>query len=196
LAVASDLRIDHVAIVSPERVSPMGDATIYVHDERITSIIRSRPSRITLSTEANVEVIDGKGLHLSPGLIDSHVRTRGAMGPAQERANPEIARAARSQVPRSYLYFGFTTLIDLIYTPEAIANWNAHDVHPDIYFCGGAAIVDGYPMNFEPKPERYQDYPYLVVQRGEESAAPEGLAPAVHTAEAVVARIQPTTQVM
>jgi hypothetical protein len=63
-------------------------------------------------------------------------------------------------------------------------------LHPDIYFCGGAPLVDGYPMNFEPKPERYREYPYLVVQQGEESAAPEGVDPASHTPLAVVARMK------
>ena len=112
------------------------------------------------------------------------------MGPAQERAHPKVVRAARNQVPRSYLYFEFTTLIDLISTPEAILKWNAHDVHPDIYFCGGTPIVDGYPMNWDPKPWRYQEYPYLVVQRGEEASAPEGVDPAMHTPEAVVSRMK------
>lgn len=191
-AAALDLRIDHVTIVSPERFSPMRDATVYIQGDRITSIYRSGHSHPVHQSEPQVEVIDGKGMYLSPGLIDSHVHTGGTpgMGPAQERANPEIARAARSQVPRSYLYFGFTTLIDLISTREAIAKWNARDVHPDIYFCGGAAIVDGYPMNFEPKPERYQEYPYLIVQRGEEASAPEGVDPAMHTPESVVARMK------
>ena len=191
-AAAGDLQIDHVTIVSPERVTPMRDGTVYIRDDRITSIDRSGPSHPKRSAEPQVEVIDGKGLYLSPGLIDSHVHTGGVpgMGPAQERASPEIARAAGEQVPRSYLYFGFTTLIDLISTPKAIAKWNARDVHPDIYFCGAAPIVDGYPMNWEPKPQRYQEYPYLIVQRGEESSAPEGVDAAAHTPEAVVSRMK------
>jgi imidazolonepropionase-like amidohydrolase len=188
---AADLRIDHVTIVSPERVTPMRDATAYIQGDRITSIHRSKAA-VARNADKNVEVIDGTDLYLSPGLIDSHVHTGGVpgMGLAQERANPDIARAAGPQVPRSYLYFGFTTLIDLISTPEAIAKWNALDVHPDIYFCGGVPVVDGYPMNWDPKPERYQEYPYLVVQPGEESSAPEGVDPATHTPEAVVSRMK------
>jgi imidazolonepropionase-like amidohydrolase len=190
-AAAADLRIDHVTIVSPERATPMRDATVVIQGDKITSIYSSKAAAAR-SADRNVEVIDGTGLYLSPGLIDSHVHTGGVpgMGPVQERANPEIARAATNQVSRSYLYFGFTTLIDLISTPRAIAKWNAHDVHPDIYFCGGTPIVDGYPMNWDPKPERYQEYPYLVVQKGEESRAPAGVDPATHTPEAVVARMK------
>jgi hypothetical protein len=125
-AAAGDLRIEHVTIVSPEQPRVIRDATVYIQGERITSIYRSKQSSAARSGANDVEVINGKGLYISPGLIDSHVHTGGVpgMGSAQERANPEIARAARSQVPRSYLYFGFTTLIDLISTPEAIAKWN------------------------------------------------------------------------
>lgn len=54
----------------------------------------------------------------------------------QEKVHPDIARAAREQIPRSFLYFGFTTLIDLISTPEAMARWKSHDIAPDTYFCG------------------------------------------------------------
>jgi len=43
-AMASDLRIDHVTIVSPERSGPMRDATVYIHGERITSIGRGNQS--------------------------------------------------------------------------------------------------------------------------------------------------------
>ena len=190
--IAGELRIDHVTIISPERSSPLQDVTVYIRGDQVTSIHRSKASPSARSAAKGVQVIDGMGLYLSPGLIDSHVHTGGApgMGPVQERANPEIARAARRQVPRSYLYYGFTTLIDLVSTPEAIAGWNAHAVHPDFFFCGGAPIVDGYPMNWDPKPKRYQEYPYLVVQRGGEASAPTGVDPATHTPEAVVARMK------
>jgi hypothetical protein len=33
-------------------------------------------------------------------------------------------------------------------------------------------------MNWTPKPQRYRQFPYLLVQQGEESHAPEGIAPA------------------
>jgi imidazolonepropionase-like amidohydrolase len=113
-AVAADLRIDHVTVVSPEQSSPMQDASVVIRGDRITEISHSK-SAAARGGEADLEVIDGTGLYLSPGLIDSHVHTSGVpgMGPPQERANPEMARAAENQVPRSYLYFGFTTLIDL-----------------------------------------------------------------------------------
>jgi len=191
-STAHDLRIDHVTIVSPERSRPMPESTVYIQGDRIVSISRRPPSGSARGPGTAVEVVDGKGLYLAPGLIDSHVHTSGApgMGPSQEQAHPDLARAAREQVPRSFLYFGFTTLVDLNSEPQQLRAWNAHELHPDLYFCGGAAVVDGYPMNWTPKPERYQQFPYLVVQRGEESTAPEGIDPAAHTPEAVVSRMK------
>ena len=190
-AAARDLRIDHVTIVSPERLSPMRDATVVIRDDRIVSITRHPSSNFVRGPETT-EVIDGKGLYLAPGLIDSHVHTSGVpgMSPEQEQAHPGIAQAARNQIPRSYLYFGFTTLIDLISVPEWIAQWNTHEVHPDLYFCGGAPIPGGYPTGYVPKADLTRDFPYMIVERGDESKAPEGVDPAMHTPEAVITRMK------
>jgi imidazolonepropionase-like amidohydrolase len=191
-AGAQDLRIEHVTIVSPERASPLPDATVFIHDGRISSVTSGGKTAANGSSAKNVVVINGRGLYLSPGLIDTHVHTGNLPGMTdeQEKAHPDIASPARDQIPRSYLYFGFTTLLDLISTPAAIKEWNARDVHPDIYFCGGAPIPDGYPMNWAPKPQRYQGFPYMIVERGSESTAPAGIDPATHTPEAVVARMK------
>ena len=73
-AAAGDLRIEHVTIVSPERAAPMRDATVLIRGDRITAISRSHSPA---ARGKDVEVIDGTGLYLSPGLIDSHVHTGG-----------------------------------------------------------------------------------------------------------------------
>ena len=85
------------------------------------------------------------------------------MLPEQElQAHAEIAENAREQFPKSYLYFGFTTLVDLNSNPEYIASWNSYPLHPDTYLCGAAMIKDGYPMNFVPKPMRYRLARYFL----------------------------------
>jgi len=189
--VARELVIENVTAVSAERSEPMRNVTVAVRDGRIVSISHYSSAQAATAAQDR-EVIDGRGLYLSPGLIDSHVHTDQVHGmtPQHEAAHPDIARAARAQNPRSYLYFGFTTLIDLISVPEAIERWNRQPEHPDIYFCGATPIVDGYPMVWAPKPERYQQFPYLIVQRGEEATAPEGIDPVAHTPDAVVERMK------
>jgi imidazolonepropionase-like amidohydrolase len=185
---AADLQIEHVTIVSPERVTPMHDAVVRVHDGRIVAI--QRAGGVTAQSRKDAEVIDASGLFLAPGLIDSHVHLGEIPGmtPDQEAEHPDIAKAAREQIPRSYLQYGFTTLIDLISTPQAMARWKSHDVAPDVYFCGGAALMDGYSMNYAPKPERYQGWPYMLIEAG--TQAPEGIDPAMHTPQAVVSRMK------
>jgi imidazolonepropionase-like amidohydrolase len=185
---AADLRIEHVTIVSPERVSPMRDAVVRVHDGRIIAI--SRAGGATAQSSRDTISIDGSDLFLAPGLIDSHVHLGQIPGmtPEQEAQNPEIAKAARDQIPRSYLLYGFTTLIDLISTPQEMARWKSHDIVPDTYFCGGAALMDGYSMNYAPKPQRYQWWPYMLIEPGIQ--APDGIDPAVHTPQAVVSRMK------
>jgi imidazolonepropionase-like amidohydrolase len=190
---AQDLRIEHVAIVSPERAQPRRDATVIIHEGRIAAISGAsapRPSRAASSGPASQ--LDGKGLYLVPGLIDSHVHLNEIPGMTneQEKLHPDIARAARAQIPRSFLYFGFTTLIDLISTPEAMARWKSHDIVPDTYFCGGAALIDGYPMNYMPKPARYERMPYLIVEPGAHPSLPPSVDAAVHSPQAVVAHMK------
>jgi imidazolonepropionase-like amidohydrolase len=186
--LAAELQIEHVTIVSPERGTPMRDALVRVHDGRIVAISTGRGA-ITRSSRDTISM-DGSGLFLAPGLIDSHVHLSGIPGmtPEQEGQHPDIARAARDQIPRSYLLSGFTTLIDLISTPQDMARWKSHDIVPDTYFCGGAALMDGYAMNYVPRPQRYQDWPYMLIEP--RTQAPDGIDPVMHTPQAVVSRMK------
>ncbi|HTD75319.1 MAG TPA: amidohydrolase family protein [Steroidobacteraceae bacterium] len=185
---AADLQIEHVTIVSPERGSPMRDARVRVHGGRIVSI--SKAGAKASAPTKGMATIDGTGLFLTPGLIDSHVHLGAVPGmtPEQEAAHPDIVKAAQDQFPRSYLLSGFTSLIDLISTPQDMARWKGHDTVPDTYFCGGAALMDGYPMNYVPMPQRYQAAPYMLIESG--SQAPAGIDPALHTPQAVISRMK------
>jgi imidazolonepropionase-like amidohydrolase len=187
ILLAADLQIEHVTIVSPERGAPMSDALVRVHDGRIVAIATARG--VTTRSSRDTISMDGSGLFLAPGLIDSHVHLSGIPGmtPEQEAQHPDIARGARDQIPRSYLLYGFTTLIDLISTPQDMARWKSHDIVPDTYFCGGAALMDGYSMNYEPKPQRYRSWPYMLIEP--DTQAPDGIDPAMHTPQAVVSRM-------
>jgi imidazolonepropionase-like amidohydrolase len=182
-AVSQDLVIEHVTLVSPERAAPRADVSVSIRAGRISAIGRTTPVR------AGTPRLDGRGLYLSPGLIDSHVHLGmiPGMTAEQEEHHPDIARAAREQFPRSYLYHGFTTLIDLISDPAVMARWRAARLLPDTYFCGGVPVVDGYPTNYVPKPQRYQ-MPYMVLEPG--TGVPPGIAAADHTPQAVVARMK------
>jgi hypothetical protein len=185
--LSQELRIQHVVIVSPERPQPRRDATVIVKDGRIAAILEGETARRSRGDSSPTTIqFDGKGLYLVPGLIDSHVHLNQVPGMTgeQEKLHPAMARAAREQIPWSFLYFGFTTLIDLVSTPEAMARWKNHDLVPDTFFCGGAALIDGYPMNYVPKPVRYENWPYMLVEPGAQSTLPKGIDAAAHSPDA------------
>ena len=189
-ATGHELRIERVTLVSPERLATLRDVSVRIKDDRIVAIGHStRPA----GTADKIQVIDGTGLYLTPGLIDSHVHASDLPGitDPQAQATLDAAGAIRNQVPRSYLYFGYTTLIDLISTRAQVAAWGSQEIHPDLYFCGGASIPGGYPPIKLVSPEdRRALYEYMLVQRGEEGKAPEGVDPVTHTPEAVIARMK------
>jgi imidazolonepropionase-like amidohydrolase len=191
-AFAQELRIEHVTVVSPERPDPLQNAAVTVREGRITVISTRSSGSGAPKRTAGARTLDGHRLYLVPGLIDSHVHLSfiPGMTDEQEHAHPEIATAAREQIPRSYLYYGFTTLIDLISTPDAMKRWKSHDPVPDTYFCGGAALMDGYPMNYFPKPARYTLWPYMLIEPQAVEALPPGIKAAEHSPQAVVARMK------
>jgi imidazolonepropionase-like amidohydrolase len=183
-APPSGLVVSNVTVVSPERATPLEHAYVRILDGKIAEL-SERPLR-------GETQIDGTGRYLAPGLIDSHVHLGAIPGmrPDQEHAHPDIARAAREQIPRSYLYFGFTTLVDLNSTPEAMARWKIHDPAPDTYFCGAAALIDAYPMVYTPKPARYKEYPYMLVEPQAGAVLPPGVEAAQHSPQTVVAHMK------
>ncbi|MCE3254226.1 MAG: hypothetical protein K0Q67_3246 [Cellvibrio sp.] len=99
-------------------------------------------------------VIEGKGQYVIPGLIDSHVHLRDVPGlnlPESEREKSKLYQDAVAQIPRSYLYAGFTTLLDLINTKEFIDHWNSQPLAPRAYFCSPVFVPQGYPVALLPK---------------------------------------------
>lgn len=184
VGATADLRITHVTIVSPERKTPLRDATVTVRDGRIAAIVTGAVPADGIAT------LDGQGLYLTPGLIDSHVHLGGVpgMNDEQEAKHPGIVRAMDAQAPRSFLLYGFTTLVNLFSTPKEMARWKSQPIVPDTYFCGGAPLMDSYPMNFFPKPARYTIMPYMLIEPGQ--TVPPGIDPRQHTPQAVVARMK------
>ncbi len=182
-----DLVIEDVTVISSgiEHLSRVAD--VYVDDGRILAIK-------TPAEEKNrdaARVLDGAGKFLIPGLIDGHTHLNEVPGMTfeHERDYPDIARSAREQIPRSFLYHGFTTVVDLNATPGVIEQWNAAEVRPQAYFCGASPVFDGYPMSWMPKPARYAIMPYFLFDESRADEFPAGFDPARHSPSAVVDRI-------
>lgn len=104
--------------------------------------------------------IDGKRQYLIPGLIDAHVHLDGVPGYISEdnpsRADTAMVQEARKQMPRSYAYFGFTTVLDLTGDADFIAKWNQEAIAPRAFFCAPVTIPNGYPASWMDKDLQFQ----------------------------------------
>jgi imidazolonepropionase-like amidohydrolase len=142
----SGLVVSNVTVVSPERTQPLEHTYVRIIDGRIAEV-SERPL-------SGADQIDGTGRYLIPGLIDSHVHLAvppgfpSSMTAEQAAAHPDLVTASLAQDPRSYLFYGFTTLLDLIGSAARTRRWNALEVRPDAYFCGAVALNKGRAQPF------------------------------------------------
>ena len=140
--------IQNVTIISPERSAPLAHAVVVVRNGRIAEV------GTDLVAGAHAKQFDGGGGFLIPGLIDSHVHV-GNMGPLNEdeiEKHPDLLDVYRAQLPRSFLAFGFTTLVDLNLREETLDWFNATRIHPNLCHCGrGVHVVGGYGAQHPPK---------------------------------------------
>ncbi len=180
--------IRDVTIVSPELAAAVPGMHVVLNDGRIQEITAA-PSAAARAAD---DVIDGTGRFLMPGLIDSHVHLRSVPGmlDSHAKALPDLDRIGRAQIPRSYLYYGFTSLVDLVGAADYIGEWNALEIRPDVHWCGGAPVANGYPTAFFPPELRFRILPYSLWDAGQGAAVPEGIDPAAQTPAAVVKRMK------
>jgi imidazolonepropionase-like amidohydrolase len=181
--VGAGLVISNVTVISSERAAPLANAFVRVVDDRIVEV-----SSAPLEGERS---LDGGGGFLIPGLIDGHVHldVLPVLRPEDEAKHPGLGEALRVQEPRSYLYFGFTTVVDLSRDPGFIAGWNARAVRPDAFFCGSAAMYNGYPMVLLPPQVAAAAFPYFLYDPAQAASTPVSVDPAKHQPATIVERM-------
>ncbi|MCB1599396.1 MAG: amidohydrolase family protein [Xanthomonadales bacterium] len=184
---AHSLLISDVILVSPERAAPLVHAHVLVRDGRIAEIRQSRPRGRFDQT------LDARGRWLTPGLIDSHVHLGSDAGlrEDQAQAHPELRAAFLAQEPRSYLYFGFTHLVDLNESEDFIRQWRALPLAPGLSYCKSLPFPGGYGEAFLPESVRNRT-PYLLDDPAQRESMPEGYEPEEHTPDAVLAKVART----
>jgi len=185
-----DLWISGVTVVSMEREEPLRDAHVVVRGDRIVWVGAPPGSR------AGIEPIDGTGRFLVPGLIDGHVHL-GAPPPgmtAVDRArHRRLVSAYETQLPRSFLYFGFTTVVELgAKDRSALARVRATELAPTVIDCGDPLVIaNGYPMAMRRRvTARLAEFPNFLYDPSQAEAIPSSFSPSEHSPEAAVARVR------
>lgn len=181
------LLIEHVTVLSPERDSALTDQNVLIQNGLIVSISKANVGH---QFPTAIKRIDGRGRFLTPGLMDSHVHVSNTPGllPQMPGAS-QLHQAFAQQQPRSYLYFGVTQVLDTGNSVEGVSEFNAQPQKPDLFRCGAAPVMDGYPNHQLPKAKRYQQRPDFIVEAAHHHPLPAAVDAKQQTPEVVVARI-------
>ena len=180
--------IQDVTIVSPERKTPLHHGYVVLESDRIGAVGQGTPPAGQWDS-----VVAGAGRVLIPGLIDGHTHLAVPAG-LPLPVPPDLQAMADSyaaQLPRSYLYSGFTTVVDLaVFDRPFLDRFKAAPLHPDTYDCGGAlALANGYPMAMVPKEASWEMFPNFLYDPRQKNAIPARFRPEDHTPKATVARV-------
>ena len=185
-AAANDLLIENVTVVSPERGAPVAGQWVHVRDGRIIAVAEK-----AINVPADTPRLNGEGRYLTPGLMDSHVHLSMPAGLPFGVNSPALAKLTADyhrQQPRSYLYHGVTQVLDPAGFDEGMAAYNAQPQKPDLFRCGAASVLNGYPR-FVIGDKVHSIIPEFIHEPENPDPIPAGVDPAQHTPEAVVARI-------
>lgn len=176
--------IEDVTLISPERAAPLLHADVVLRDGRIAEI------GTNLVPGPHARRINGRGRFLVPGLIDSHVHAghSAALDDDAIDAHPELWAAYRAQVPRAYLTFGFTSIVDLDLTQSDQAWFGSTPLHPRLYSCGRGIKVAGGYMAFNVPALSSPNFPNLVYEPKEAEHWPKSLDSRDYTAARAVSR--------
>ena len=171
------LVIRDVTVVSPERAAPLEHANVRLENGRI--------AELSTRTLKGGQEIDGKGRFLIPGLVDTHTHLGWVAGltEQQNKAHADLVKGAEAQEPRSYLYFGYTTVLSLGENSSGVAKWSGFALHPDAYFCGKAPVAKGYAFY------GFEESSYFLFNSEQAAEIPAFIDKTLHTPQAVVARM-------
>jgi imidazolonepropionase-like amidohydrolase len=182
--------ITDVIIVSPESLDHIEKGSVLIENGRIARVDRNQSAK----RPAGATVVSGQGQYLIPGLIDSHVHLASVPGMTFDQgvSKQKMVEEYFKQLPRSYLYFGYTTLVDLaVASRQVLEDFRQTPLHPDLYDCGGSLpFANGYPMSFLPPATRFKPFPNFIYDPKHADRIPAEYKPEDHTPAADVARVK------
>lgn len=179
--------ISNVAVISPERPGPLLDAWVVLNEGRIEAVGQGEPPK------TDGQQLDGDGGFLIPGLIDSHVHLYHATGLRKNltRNYDRLYASYMDQQPRSYLYFGFTSVVELNADFETNDHFKRTGKAPRLHHCGqGVVLSDGFMSLEIPEGALEKAYPGFLVDHHSHGEVPSGALPEDHTPKAVVDHVR------
>ncbi len=185
-AAEGDLLIRNVTLVSPERDELVHNVDVLVQDGYIQEVAKHIKSKI------GIKILEASGLYLTPGLIDSHMHTYHATGLKRRYTSnfDTLYDAYMDQQPRSFLYFGYTSIIELNATSKANQRFKAASHHPRLFHCGHGLVLDDGFMALEFENDGFaRRFPHYLRVPGSKHPTPDGDDPANHTPERAVASL-------
>lgn len=192
IAIAADTRpvattlIENVTVVSAHLEHARQNRDVLILDGKVLDVIEAGSNYPTENR------INGQGKFLIPGLIDSHVHL--GHNPLVNRNDRDdfetLNRLYRRQLPRSFLYHGFTSVVDLDYSSSR-GNWLPDTgIAPEIFHCGrGVRTAGGYGPSFVPPRFVHKAFPNLLYEPRHAAQWPEELDPELYSVEAAVRRV-------
>lgn len=180
-----ELLIVHATLISGRGTEPVADAWIRVSDGRIAEVGSGSPDT------GDERIVDAGGRYLIPGLIDSHVHLYHATGLKRKytRDFERLYRDYMIQQPRSFLYYGFTTVVELNAEAEANARFVSAPEHPHLVHCGQGIVLQNGFMSLDFPPGEFEDaYPGFLIDHYR-AAGTDDEAAARHSPEAAVAHV-------
>jgi hypothetical protein len=184
--------ITNVKLVSPEKLDRIETGSVLIEGDRIVRVERGAGAGSKMP--AGALRVDGKGQYLTPGLIDSHVHLGAVPGMSFEQADEMKAMAAEyfAQMPRSFLYYGYTTVIDLaVGNRDFINRLKKMPLHPDIYDCGAPLVfANGYPSSYSPPEVRFEVFSNFIYDPAQADKIPKQYKPEDYTPAKGVARVK------
>lgn len=189
--INNGIYVDQVTIVSANNngIIDKYEGYILIENDTIRYCGKQEPKVI-----GTVKRISGKGKYIIPGLIDSHVHLANVAGMTwqNQKDYPALVNSYFTQLPKSFLYHGFTTLIDVNnYAPDVLERINNSPVKPDIFTCGKQIqVMNDFMMEMEESPlaDRLQ-YPFLFDPYNKNIHIPDSINLELHSPKAIVTDI-------
>ncbi len=189
--VTEGILIENITIISTNKTGAVENYIGYILTDKSEIVFCGKEEP---KVKGNYKTIDGQGKYATPGLIDSHVHLNNIAGIdfRQRRSNDKLVEEYFNQLPRNFLYFGYTTLLDVDnYAPNTIKKLKEISVRPEIYTCAQKVqIMNDFEMvmNESPQNERYE-MPFLNDRYNENIILPDSINHELHTASHLVSQI-------